>query len=238
MKNKLIEKSSTALKRAVETFGQLTKRGTVRKGGFKGGKQEVADLKWEFGQYNPQALKKKDIKEVRKEYTRLRDISQKRLKRLGKTEFKESKVYKNYKEGFKKQSELKNVQELYAELNRLARFVSAEKSTIQRQERQKKDFINTMNERYPNIVNEKNYWDFVEYMDEMRSMGLLEEYDSERIIEFFEEVQGKTSKNERLSGESLKQAFEDWNRSREEFKKRGRYKNEIPIPKKSILKGK
>lgn len=54
-------------------------------------------LKWNFDDYTPAELKKKDTKELHDEFSRMRDVLQKRYKRMLKSEFKDSPAAKAYK---------------------------------------------------------------------------------------------------------------------------------------------
>ena len=68
--------------------------------------------------------------EVIKEYTRLRDIAQKRLKRMSESEFADTQIYRKYKDAFPKQKDLRSASDLAYTLSDLARFVSSPQSTI------------------------------------------------------------------------------------------------------------
>ena len=79
--------------------------------------------------YSPSDLRGVDEKELRKEYTQLRDIAQKRLKRLIK-EDPDNKTVAYHPEGFKKLADIKSASELRLALSELSRFINTPSSTI------------------------------------------------------------------------------------------------------------
>lgn len=79
--------------------------------------------------YSPSDLRGVDEKELRKEYTEMRDIAQKRLKRLIK-EDPENKTIAYHPEGFKKLKDIKSASELRLALSEISRFINTPSSTI------------------------------------------------------------------------------------------------------------
>ena len=89
-------------------------------------------MKYKPELYTPYALESWPEKELRKEYTRLRDIAQKRIKRLGKDPISAtSDIYKEFAGGFPK---LKSIgadrQALEQAMADVSRFVRSESSTV------------------------------------------------------------------------------------------------------------
>lgn len=108
---------------------------------------------------------------ARKEYTRLRNIAQKRLKRLAGSEFAESKEYLINANRFVTLKEMKSPNELYARLSDLQRFINAKSSTVTGQKARRDKAIRTWNEK-PGMewVNKENFKDFIEFLQFMKSM--------------------------------------------------------------------
>ena len=79
--------------------------------------------------YSPSDLKHVSEREMRKEYTKLRDIAQKRLKRLMKND-PDNIILEYHPTGFKKLGDIDNVAELRKRLADLSRFINTESSTI------------------------------------------------------------------------------------------------------------
>lgn len=87
-----------------------------------------------------------DMKFARAEYTRMRDIAEKRIKRMGKSEFAYTRTYQEHKEGFAKLRDLSPEQfaKAYSELSK---FVNAKSSSITGQRDIMNKTIKTWNEQ-------------------------------------------------------------------------------------------
>ncbi len=126
-----------------------------------------------------------DIKSLRSEYTRLRDIAQKRLNRLGKSEYARSKTYKNHKDGFKKLRDIADA-DLAAAFSELSKFVDAKRSTVTGQREWQRKTTKTLNEAVGGaragqpLVNKKNYWRVIDILDEARKRKRT--YGSDKIV--------------------------------------------------------
>lgn len=105
---------------------------------------------------------------LRAEYTRLRDIAQKRIKRLGASEWRDTKLYKKHAQGFPKLSELPNAKNLSYELAALARFVAAKTTTVSGLRHQRSESLKTLHRHGYNFVNIQNYKAFGEFMESYR----------------------------------------------------------------------
>lgn len=79
-----------------------------------------------------QSMMRDDIKAMRREYTKMRDIAQKRIQRMGKTQFQETETYRQNRFGFKRLRDLdpRDFAKAYSELSK---FVTAKGSTIKGQ---------------------------------------------------------------------------------------------------------
>lgn len=162
------------------------------------------DPKW----YIPTKIKA-EIQEnrasVRKEYTRLRDISQKRLKRLKAAGLDDTQAYlKNYKH-YPKLKDIKSDSELASRLSDLSRFITAKGSTVSGQKDIMKKSLATLHDTGYNFVNEDNFRDFGKFMEEYRHQMLDMSYDSGDAAELY----GVTVKHQ-LDPEKVKQDFEFW----------------------------
>ena len=115
---------------------------------------------------------------VRKEYTRLRDISQKRLKRLGASEWSESRAYTENVGKFPILKDLRNDTDLVYKLSDLQRFVTAERSSVSGLNRIRKESIETLHEHDYTFVTPENYKAFGKFMEEYRFQKQDEIYDS------------------------------------------------------------
>lgn len=121
---------------------------------------------------------KDDIATMRAEYTRMRDVAQKRLHRLEKM-FPESRAVKSHPEGFPKLKNLdpRDFPKAFAEL---AKFVKAKGSTVTGQKQIKEKTIKTWQDQGLNL-NQKNYDKTIKILEEMRRQKIV--YGSDKVVE-------------------------------------------------------
>lgn len=168
----------------------------------------AAKLTYDPNWYIPTKIKA-EIQEnraaVRKEYTRLRDISQKRLKRLKAAGLDDTQVYlRNYKH-YPKLKDIKSDSELAARLSDLARFITAKGSTVSGQKDIMKKSLSTLHDTGYTFVNESNFRDFGKFMEEYRNQMLDMSYDSGDAADLY----GVVVKHQ-LDPEKVKADFEFW----------------------------
>ena len=154
-----------------------------------------ARLTYDFSWYTPSEIKAKleaggDLaKQVRKEYTRLRDISQKRLKRLAAAGYTDTEVYqRNYKH-YPKLKDIKSKSELAQRLSDLSRFVGSSQSTVKGIKERNKQTLETLKEHGYGFVNESNLRDFGDFMEQYRDQLLDMDYDSGDAAELYRIVE-------------------------------------------------
>ena len=126
---------------------------------------------------------KDDISTMRSEYTRMRDVAQKRIKRLAK-QFPESKAYQTHAKGFAKLKDLdpRDFPKAFAEL---AKFVRAKGSTVTGQKQIKEKTIKTWQDQGLNL-NSKNYDKTIRILEEMRKQKIV--YGSDKAVELAESM--------------------------------------------------
>lgn len=134
----------------------------------------AASLKYNAEWYLPNNTLSRTIpdKQIRAEYTRLRDIAQKRIKRLGESEWRSSETYQRYKGGFPKLSEIPNRTNLSYELAKLSRFVSAKTTTVTGLRHQRTEQLKSLKKHGYDFVNKKNIDKFVQFMEDFRNKEL------------------------------------------------------------------
>ena len=160
-------------------------------------RKNVDALTWEYDEYYPYRLEQIDERALRKEYSRLREIANRRLQRLLASEYKETDLAKEYAGGF---AILAEVEDLPRELTKLARFVASERTSVTGLKRIDKQTISTLHQHGYTFVNSKNVGQFGAFMEEMRQVGLSKLYSSEFIAEWWSE-QGKRDNVEKLRRE-------------------------------------
>ena len=121
---------------------------------------------------------KDDLSTMRSEYTRMRDVAQKRLKRLEKA-FPETKAVQSHPQGFPKLKDL-DPRDFPKAFSELAKFVKAKGSTVTGQKQIKEKTINTWQEQGLNL-NQKNYDKTIKILEEMRRRKIV--YGSDKAVE-------------------------------------------------------
>lgn len=139
--------------------------------------------------YNPQSLQKYSIKQLRKEYSRLRTIANKRIDRLLQSEFADTQAaaynagrYVPLK-GVNTESELRHL------LSDVARFITSEQSTITGQ----RDIIDRnvqiwQQEKGYEFINEGNVRAWTEFLEYIQAVeGYV--YELESMADAFQEME-------------------------------------------------
>lgn len=128
---------------------------------------------------------KDDLSTMRSEYTRMRDVAQKRLHRLEKA-FPESKAVQNHPSGFPKLKDIdpRDFAKAFADL---AKFVKAKGSTVTGQKQIKEKTIKTWQEQGLNL-NQKNYDKTIKILEEMRNRKIF--YGSDKAVELADSMLG------------------------------------------------
>lgn len=177
-----------------------------------------ARLSWDRAEYTPSNIKAMieagKVKEVRKEYTRLRDIAQKRLKRLAAAGYKNTEVYqRNYKH-YPLLKNIKSSSELAQRLSDLSRFIESRRSTVKGIKDTRTQALKTLHEHGYKFVTAENYGEFAQFMESYRNNLLDMEYDSGDAADLF----GVAVKHE-IDPEKIKEDFEFWMENLEVAKK-------------------
>lgn len=134
-----------------------------------------------------ESMTKAELKAARAEYTRMRDIAQKRIKRLGESQFANAKAYQNYQLGFPKLKDIPKGH--FAEaFSNLAKYVSAKSTTVSGQRSQMQKTIATWNQMgIP--LNEKNYKQVFDMLHRLRQLKKV--FDSERVVMSVDKVMSR-----------------------------------------------
>lgn len=166
-------------------------------------RKNVDALTWQYDEYYPYRLEQIDERALRKEYSRLREIANRRLKRLLESEYKETDLAKEYAGGF---AILAEVEDLPRELTKLARFVASERTSVTGLKRIDKQTISTLHQHGYTFVNSKNVGQFGAFMEEMRQAGYSKLYSSEFLANWWSEK----GESKRDNVEKLKQEFDKY----------------------------
>lgn len=135
-------------------------------------------------------------KQLRDEYTRLRDIAQKRIKRLGKSEYSGSATYQKWKEGVPKLRDLKSTSDIAHGLSELASFIGSKYSSVSGQREAKRSQIEMLNKHYPGLgLTEKNFDVFARVMNMEVQNNLEHTFSSNRAVALFKVLNQKGIRN-------------------------------------------
>lgn len=142
-------------------------------------KKKNIHLKYAREYYTPAGLANVPISEQKKEYSRLRAIVNKRLKRIGETEFARTEFYKQHtgRYAYKPLKELNEIQLRYM-LSGLVRAAEDSEGTLTGMKEKRKKDIENFHDTGLTFVNEKNYLQFIEFLQEARARGYDKIYDS------------------------------------------------------------
>ena len=186
-----------------------------------------ASLHYDFDWYTPSNLKamlegdKELSSQVRKEYTRLRDVAQKRLKRLKAAGYEDTEGYKRNVVHYPKLKDVKTKSELAQRLSDLSRFIRSELSTVSGIKERERKTLESLSEHGYDFVNEGNLSDFGDFMEQYRDQLLDMEYDSGDAAEVYE-----VAIKHKLDPEEVAQNFEFYLENLEVAKKLRRSKND------------
>ena len=144
-------------------------------------------------------------KEARAEYARLRKIANRRLERLGASEFANSRTYQNWSSGFEALPPDAPERDIRKALYDVGRFVNLRTSSVSGSRAARDEFVRTMNERGYDFVNKSNAQEFGEFMRDVKTHKTYKGYDSERVAMLF----GKL-KEKRIDTKDAAEYFEYW----------------------------
>lgn len=135
--------------------------------------------------------------ELRKEYSRLRAIANKRIMRLGKAGFGESAILERYGQGFAKTSSIAkgDTASIKKALYEVAWFTTDERSTVSGERKAMLKEIKKLHENGYDFVNEANYYKFKRFMQKMRDFSIIDAYGSNRVAEIFPQVEALDEEN-------------------------------------------
>lgn len=148
---------------------------------------------------------KSDPGAVRKEYTRLRDIAQKRLKRFEAAGLTNTQAYRKNVKHYPLLKDIKSDYELAGRLSDLERFISAKAGSVSGQRAIRKKSIATLHDNDYTFVNEENFDDFTDFMESYRDQLYDMEYDSGDAADLFGVVV-----KQKIDPEKVKKDFDFW----------------------------
>ena len=164
---------------------------------------------FKLSSYNYEELKQMPVKDLRREYSRLRDVAHKRLQRLAASDVtRKSQTYLRYRNTF---TELKNIKKtqvsrLSKKLSDLYNFLNLETSTLTGYKANSAKIIAGLQKKgYDYIKTDKDLRNFGDYMDLNRALKDNGKYDSKRVGDMMEETEKKG-----ISPKEVQKDFEYW----------------------------
>lgn len=164
--------------------------------------------------YGPEGIQWADAADYRAEYSRLRSIAQKRIARLKGTEFAQSAIFRQNRDGFLTVRQASAQGVLAEEMAALRAFLLDDQSTITGARERKSKTLATLHERGYNFVTDTNYWDYVRFMDWVRMVVGSLQFSSEFVNDFYEKV---ADYNPGATFDQMKRWFTNWLRGNDEL---------------------
>jgi hypothetical protein len=137
--------------------------------------------------------------QLKEMYRADRKLVQDRLYKMGKTEFKNSKTYKEYYNKLPKLRNLKTKEELAAAFYDTDRLIRSGFTSISKQREQKAKVLAGLEHHDYDFINESNYWEFYEFMQWFEDNKLKPIYGSptdEELITYLDAVRTRSDPEE------------------------------------------
>ena len=147
-----------------------------------------ASLKYPFAQYTVYANRiGRGIpeKEIRKEYTRLRDILQKRIKTIQKSEFAGQGIAGQFPQGLPKLAEIRP-EDLPYLLPQAATAINSSGGSLKGLRHRRSETLKSLQERGYTNIDETNISSFARFMEEARERGIDKVYGSDTIATLYD----------------------------------------------------
>ena len=138
--------------------------------------------------YTPLALELTwDMKDVRKEYSRLRSIWRKRYERLLKSDYKDINLVKDRPiQRYKQLKDITSDREIYHLLSELATIIESDRTTVTGLKKQEKEQIQHINDVYgTKLKTHEDLLNFGRFMEQLRDFASDRIYDSDFAVELY-----------------------------------------------------
>lgn len=138
--------------------------------------------------YTPLALELTwDMKDVRKEYSRLRSIWRKRYERLLKSDYKDINLVTDRPiQRYKQLKEITSDREIYHLLSELATIIASERTTVTGLKKHEKEQIKHINDVYgTEIKTHEDLLNFGSFMEQIRDFASDRIYDSDFAVDLY-----------------------------------------------------
>lgn len=140
--------------------------------------------------YTPLALELTwDMKDVRKEYSRLRSIWRKRYERILKSDYKDSNLVKDRPiQRYKQLKDITSDREIYHLLSELATIIASDRTTVTGLKKREKEQMQHINDVYgTELKTHEDLLNFGRFMEQLRGFASDRIYDSDFAVELYSE---------------------------------------------------
>lgn len=138
--------------------------------------------------YTPLALELTwDMKDVRKEYSRLRSIWRKRYERLLKSDYKDINLVKDRPiQRYKQLKDITSDREIYHLLSELATIIASDRTTVTGLKKQEKEQMQHINDVYgTELKTHEDLLNFGRFMEQIRDFASDRIYDSDFAVDLY-----------------------------------------------------
>lgn len=156
--------------------------------------------------YTPLALELTwDMKDVRKEYSRLRSIWRKRYERLLKSDYKDISLVKDRPiQRYKQLKDITSDRELYHLLSELSTIIASYRTTVTGLKKQEKEQMEHINDVYgTELKTHEDFLNFGRFMEQLRDFASDRIYDSDLAVDLY-------SDGEKLSTGKLLELYKEF----------------------------
>lgn len=126
--------------------------------------------------------------EIRKEYSRLRDVINKRIQRIQESDFKNQGIAGKFPKGLPKLADIAP-EDLPYLLQQAATALTSKSGSLKGLEQRQQSAIESFRERGYTQINESNFKEFVNFLEEAKEKGLAKVYGSDSIVNLYENSQ-------------------------------------------------
>ena len=140
--------------------------------------------------YTPLALELTwDMKDVRKEYSRLRSIWRKRYERLLKSDYKDVNLVTDRPiQRYKQLKDITSDREIYHLLSELATIIASDRTTVTGLKKQEKEQMQHINDVYgTELKTHEDLLNFGRFMEQLRDFATDRIYDSDFAVDLYSE---------------------------------------------------
>lgn len=138
--------------------------------------------------YTPLALELTwDMKDVRKEYSRLRSIWRKRYERILKSDYKDINLVKDRPiQRYKQLKDITSDREIYHLLSELATIIASDRTTVTGLKKQEKEQMQHINDVYgTELKTHEDLLNFGRFMEQLRDFASDRIYDSDFAVDLY-----------------------------------------------------